>query len=78
MHDDPEKHLVKEVEVIQGALPLLIRTKEQIVEQIRCVESSPFLTFCEVLSLAVSLLLLPESRYYGPAPCRSHSNQFLN
>lgn len=35
VHDDPEKHLIKEVEVIQGALALLMRTKEQIVEQIR-------------------------------------------
>ena len=40
MHDDSEKHLIKEVEVIQGALALLVRTKEQIVEQIRCVKSS--------------------------------------
>jgi len=37
VHDDPEKHLIKEVEVIQGALALLIRTKEQMVEQIRSV-----------------------------------------
>ena len=37
VHDDAEKHLIKEVEVIQGALALLVRTKEQIVEQIRCV-----------------------------------------
>jgi len=35
VHDDPEKHLIKEVEVIQGALALLVRTKEQIVEQLR-------------------------------------------
>lgn len=37
VHDDPEKHLIKEVEVIQGALALLVRTKEQIIEQIRHV-----------------------------------------
>jgi len=37
VHDDAEKHLIKEVEVIQGALALLFRTKEQVVEQIRCV-----------------------------------------
>jgi len=37
VHDDAEKHLIKEVEVIQGVLALLVRTKEQIVEQIRCV-----------------------------------------
>ena len=37
VHDDPEKHLIKEVEVIQGALALLICTKEQTVEQIRYV-----------------------------------------
>jgi len=35
VHDDAEKHLLKEVEVMQGALALLMRTKEQIVEQIR-------------------------------------------
>ena len=37
VHDDAEKHLIKEVEVIQEVLALLVRTKEQIVEQIRCV-----------------------------------------
>jgi len=63
VHDDPEKHLIKEVEVIQGALALLIRTKEQLVEQIRCVTSFLFLTFCEVLSLATSLLLSSDLPY---------------
>jgi len=48
VHDDPEKHLIKEVEVIQGALALLIRTKEQIIEQIRCVTSLPFVKFCRL------------------------------
>jgi len=35
VHDDAEQHLIKEVEVIEGALALLVRTREQIVEQIR-------------------------------------------
>lgn len=35
VHDDPEKELLKEVEVIQGALALLHRTKEQADEQVR-------------------------------------------
>lgn len=35
VHDDPEKELIKEVEVIQGALALLMRTKEQADEQLR-------------------------------------------
>jgi len=35
VHDDPEKELLKEVEVIQGALALLHRTREQADEQIR-------------------------------------------
>lgn len=35
VHDDPEKELLKEVEVIQGALALLQRTKEQADEQLR-------------------------------------------
>jgi len=35
VHDDPEKELLKEVEVIQGALSLLERTREQAVEQLR-------------------------------------------
>ena len=39
VHDDAEKHLIKEVEVIQGALALLVRIKEQIVEQIRSDKS---------------------------------------
>ena len=37
VHDDPEKELIKEVEVIQGALALLMRTKEQADEQLRLV-----------------------------------------
>ena len=39
VHDDPEKELLKEVEVIQGALALLQRTKEQADEQIRLVNN---------------------------------------
>ena len=35
VHDDPEKELLKEVEVIQGALALLERTNEQCQEQLR-------------------------------------------
>jgi tektin-1 len=35
VHDDPEKELMKEVEVLQGVLALLQRTKEQADEQIR-------------------------------------------
>lgn len=35
VHDEPEKELLKEVEVIQGALALLERTNEQAQEQIR-------------------------------------------
>eukprot|EP00918_Siedleckia_nematoides_P049923 GHVU01109309.1.p1 GENE.GHVU01109309.1~~GHVU01109309.1.p1 ORF type:complete len:412 (+),score=84.90 GHVU01109309.1:30-1238(+) len=35
VHDDTEKELLKEVEVIQGVLALLERTKEQAVEQQR-------------------------------------------
>lgn len=35
VHDDPEKELLKEVEVIQGAVALLERTREQAVEQLR-------------------------------------------
>jgi len=35
VHDDAEKELIKEVEVIQGALALLVRTNEQCIEQIR-------------------------------------------
>ena len=35
VHDDPEKELMKEVEVIQGVLALLERTNEQCQEQLR-------------------------------------------
>jgi tektin-1 len=35
VHDDPEKELIKEVEVIQGVIALLHRTQEQANEQIR-------------------------------------------
>ena len=39
VHDDAEKELLKEVEVYQGVLALLHRTKAQVDEQIRCVVS---------------------------------------
>ena len=35
VHDDPEKELLKEVEVYQGVLALLYRTKAQMDEQMR-------------------------------------------
>ena len=35
VHDDAEKELLKEVEVYQGVLALLTRTKAQMDEQIR-------------------------------------------
>ena len=35
VHDDAEKELLKEVEVYQGVLALLHRTREQMNEQIR-------------------------------------------
>ena len=35
VHDDPEKELLKEVEVYQGVLALLHRTKAQMDEQMR-------------------------------------------
>jgi Tektin family len=35
VHDDAEKELLKEVEVYQGVLALLYRTKEQMDEQAR-------------------------------------------
>ena len=35
MHDDAERELLKEVEVIQGTMALLERTREQATEQIR-------------------------------------------
>jgi Tektin family len=35
VHDDAEKELIKEVEVYQGVLALLHRTKEQMNEQMR-------------------------------------------
>jgi len=37
VHDNVEKELLKEVEVIQGVIALLRRTHEQAVEQIRYV-----------------------------------------
>jgi len=37
VHDDPEKELLKEVEVYQGILALLHRTRAQMEEQIRWI-----------------------------------------
>jgi len=42
VHDDPEKELMKEVEVIQGTLALLQRTKEQADEQLRLNRKAKF------------------------------------
>ena len=35
VHDNAEKELIKEIETIEGVLSLLIRTREQVTEQIR-------------------------------------------
>ncbi|KAM4795393.1 tektin-1 [Rhinophrynus dorsalis] len=42
VHDEVERELIKEVEVIQGVMALLQRTLEQITEQIRLCRSSNY------------------------------------
>lgn len=44
VHDEAERELIKEVEVYQGALALLVRSKEQAKEQLRfCLQTLNFL-----------------------------------
>lgn len=38
VHDETEKHQIKEMEVLHGVMELLARLKEQTVEQLRYVE----------------------------------------
>jgi tektin-1 len=40
VHDDAERELIKEIEVIQGVLALLERTWEQAKEQMRYVSKN--------------------------------------
>ncbi|KAM4700525.1 tektin-1 isoform 1-T2 [Discoglossus pictus] len=42
VHDEVERELIKEVEVIQGVIALLQRTLEQIIEQIRLCRSAKY------------------------------------
>lgn len=42
VHDDPERQLIKEVEVIEGVLEMLCRSREQAVEQLRRLRKAKF------------------------------------
>ena len=41
VHDDPERQLIKEVEVMEGVLEMLCRSRQQAKEQVGTAVKSP-------------------------------------
>ena len=73
VHDDAEKELLKEVEVYQGVLALLHRTKEQVTEQRRLAYGiCGTVAFCKIRNSLVAFI-----EYWNSSICLKQRSMII-